>query len=145
MNPMQVEYVHMEKKQEDTYKEAIEDYRAASQARVLKLSSKSLAKALPKRQISNYFTQFRKVIALIYDYNPHNVLSSVWLSVFFMVVQIANHPLLIRRIYSDEDVIRIARKLHPIGAFGFECSLERVIEEVKSYNDFRIHQVSFFS
>lgn len=58
-----------------------------------------------------------------------------------LVVQIANHPLLIRRIYSDEDVIRIARKLHPIGAFGFECSLDRVIEEVKSYNDFRIHQV----
>lgn len=86
MNPMQVEYVHMERKQEDTYKEAIEEYRAASQARVLKLSSKSLnslAKALPKRQISNYFTQFRKVIALIYDYNPHNVLSSVWLSCFF--------------------------------------------------------------
>ncbi|CAH8383388.1 unnamed protein product [Eruca vesicaria subsp. sativa] len=114
-----VEYVHMERKQEDTYKEAIEEYRAASQARVLKLSSKSLnslAKALPKRQISNYFTQFRKI---------------------------ANHPLLIRRIYSDEDVIRIARKLHPIGAFGFECSLERVIEEVKSYNDFRIHQLLF--
>ncbi|CAH2045776.1 unnamed protein product [Thlaspi arvense] len=114
-----VEYVIMEKKQEDTYKEAIEEYRAASQARVLKLSSKSvnsLAKALPKRQISNYFTQFRKI---------------------------ANHPLLIRRIYSDEDVIRIARKLHPIGAFGFECSLERVIEEVKSYNDFRIHQLLF--
>ncbi|ESQ33096.1 hypothetical protein EUTSA_v10003689mg [Eutrema salsugineum] len=114
-----VEYVNMEKKQEDTYKEAIEEYRAASQARLLKLSSKSLnslAKALPKRQISNYFTQFRKI---------------------------ANHPLLIRRIYSDEDVIRIARKLHPIGAFGFECSLERVIEEVKSYNDFRIHQLLF--
>lgn len=62
INPMQVEYVTMERKQEDTYKEAIEEYRAASQARVLKLSSKSLAKALPKRQISNYFTQFRKVI-----------------------------------------------------------------------------------
>ncbi|KFK33420.1 hypothetical protein AALP_AA5G010400 [Arabis alpina] len=114
-----VEYVTMEQKQEDTYKEAIEDYRAASQGRLLKLSSKSLnslAKALPKRQISNYFTQFRKI---------------------------ANHPLLIRRIYSDEDVIRIARKLHPIGAFGFECSLERVIEELKSYNDFRIHQLLF--
>uniref|UniRef100_A0A1J3D7E7 Protein CHROMATIN REMODELING 19 n=1 Tax=Noccaea caerulescens TaxID=107243 RepID=A0A1J3D7E7_NOCCA len=111
-----VEYVTMERKQEDTYKEAIEEYRAASQARVVKLSSKSLAKALPKRQISNYFTQFRKI---------------------------ANHPLLIRRIYSDEDVIRIARKLHPIGAFGFECSLDRVIEEVKSYNDFRIHQLLF--
>ncbi|KAG7640249.1 P-loop containing nucleoside triphosphate hydrolase [Arabidopsis suecica] len=114
-----VEYVLMERKQEDAYKEAIEEYRAASQARLVKLSSKSLnslAKALPKRQISNYFTQFRKI---------------------------ANHPLLIRRIYSDEDVIRIARKLHPIGAFGFECSLDRVIEEVKGFNDFRIHQLLF--
>lgn len=68
INAMQVEYVLMEKKQEDTYKEAIEDYRAASQQRLVKLSSKSLntlAKALPKRQISNYFTQFRKVIVLL--------------------------------------------------------------------------------
>lgn len=56
-------------------------------------------------------------------------------------IQIANHPLLIRRIYNDEDVIRFAKKLHPKGVFGFECTLERVIEELKSYNDFSIHQV----
>ncbi|XP_010554358.1 PREDICTED: protein CHROMATIN REMODELING 19 [Tarenaya hassleriana] len=114
-----VEYVAMNKQQEDAYKEAIEEYRAASQSRLSKLSSKhlnSIAKALPKRQISNYFTQFRKI---------------------------ANHPLLIRRIYSDEDVVRIAKKLHPIGAFGFECSLERVIDEMKSYNDFSIHRLLF--
>lgn len=63
----------MEKKQEDAYKEAIEEYRAASQARLVKLSSKSLnslAKALPKRQISNYFTQFRKVILSYYVQIP---------------------------------------------------------------------------
>ncbi|XP_010527850.1 PREDICTED: protein CHROMATIN REMODELING 19-like [Tarenaya hassleriana] len=114
-----VEYVSMDKQQEAAYKEAIEEYRAASQARLSKLSSKdlnSIAKALPKRQISNYFTQFRKI---------------------------ANHPLLIRRIYSDADVVRIAKKLHPVGAFGFECSLERVIDEIKSYNDFNIHRLLF--
>ena len=55
--------------------------------------------------------------------------------------QIANHPLLVRRIYSDEDVVRFAKKLHPMGAFGFECTLDRVIEELKSYNDFSIHRV----
>lgn len=50
-----------------------------------------------------------------------------------------------RRIYTDDDVVRFAKKLHPIGAFGFECTLDRVIEELKTYNDFSIHRVTFFS
>lgn len=57
--------------------------------------------------------------------------------------QIANHPLLIRRIYNDEDVARFAKRLHYLGAFGSECSVERVVEELKSYNDFSIHRVPF--
>lgn len=63
--------------------------------------------------------------------------------IFFMCLfQIANHPLLVRHIYSDEDVVRFAKKLHPMGAFGFECNLDRVIDELKGYNDFSIHQVN---
>lgn len=116
-----VQYVIMEKQQEHAYKEAIEEYRAVSQARLTKcsdLNPKNVLEVLPRRQINNYFVQFRKI---------------------------ANHPLLIRRIYNDEDVVRFARKLHPIGAFGFECTLDRVIEELKSYNDFSIHRVIFYS
>ncbi|KAK4261645.1 hypothetical protein QN277_004610 [Acacia crassicarpa] len=112
-----VEYVVMEVQQENAYKEAIEEYRAISQTRMAKCSgpnSNNILQVLPRRQINNYFVQFRKI---------------------------ANHPLLIRRIYSDEDVIRFARKLHPVGAFGFECTLDRVIEELKSYNDFSIHRL----
>jgi len=30
-----------------------------------------------------------------------------------------------------------------MGAFGFECTLDRVIEELKNYNDFSIHRVNF--
>ncbi|KAL6187185.1 hypothetical protein ACLB2K_043300 [Fragaria x ananassa] len=114
---MQVEYVIMEKEQNDAYKEAIEEYRAVSRARIAKTSqvnTNSIIGVLPRRQISNYFVQFRKI---------------------------ANHPLLVRRIYSDEDVVRFARKLHPMGAFGFECTLDRVIEEMKSFNDFSIHRL----
>lgn len=113
----EVKYVFMEREQAEAYKEAIDEYRAASQARLAKLSGVALnnvAAVLPKRQISNYFMQFRKI---------------------------ANHPLLVRRIYSDEDVVRFARMLHPKGAFGFECTLDRVIEELKSYNDFAIHRL----
>ncbi|KAL7001425.1 Protein CHROMATIN REMODELING 19 [Sarracenia purpurea var. burkii] len=112
-----VEYVEMGKQQNAAYKEAIEEYRAASQARVLKFSeinSNNAVGILPQRQISNYFVQFRKI---------------------------ANHPLLVRRIYNDEDVVRFAKKLHPKGVFGFECTLDRVIEELKSYNDFSIHRL----
>ncbi|XP_040374278.1 protein CHROMATIN REMODELING 19 isoform X2 [Rosa chinensis] len=112
-----VEYVIMDKEQNDAYKEAIEEYRAASRARIAKTSranSNGIVGVLPRRQISNYFVQFRKI---------------------------ANHPLLVRRIYSDEDVVRFARKLHPMGAFGFECTLDRVIEEMKSFNDFSIHRL----
>ncbi|KAH9698578.1 protein CHROMATIN REMODELING 19 [Citrus sinensis] len=112
-----VEYVTMERPQEDAYRVAIEEYRAVSRARIAKLSDADLATivgVLPQRQISNYFVQFRKI---------------------------ANHPLLVRRIYSDDDVVRFAKKLHPMGAFGFECTLERVIEELKNYSDFSIHQL----
>ncbi|XP_062113112.1 protein CHROMATIN REMODELING 19 [Humulus lupulus] len=115
-----VEYVAMRKQQEDAYKEAIEEYRAASRARLEKGSenqTNSIFGVLPRRQISNYFVQFRKI---------------------------ANHPLLVRRIYSDEDVIRFARKLHPMGAFGFECTVDKVIAELKSYNDFSIHRLLLY-
>lgn len=112
-----VKFVVMGTEQSEAYKNAINEYRAACQARSAKSSdgiSNNVAGLIPKRQISNYFTQFRKI---------------------------ANHPLLIRCIYGDKDVDRIARLLYPKGAFGFECSLERAIQELKNYSDFNIHQL----
>ncbi|OMO72649.1 SNF2-related protein [Corchorus olitorius] len=110
-----VEYVTMEKKQDDAYKEAIEEYRTFSRARIAKLSESDLNNVvgiLPKRQISNYFIQFRKI---------------------------ANHPLLVRRIYNDEDVVRFAKRLHSMGVY--QCTLDRVIKELKTYNDFSVHRL----
>ncbi|CAN4123783.1 unnamed protein product [Withania somnifera] len=115
-----VRYVGMEKQQEDAYKEAIESYRAASLARVSRQSvtnSNSAAGVFSRRQISNYFLEFRKI---------------------------ANHPLLVRRIYTDDEVVRIARVMHPKGVFGFQCTVDRVIEELKSYNDFSIHKLLLY-
>ncbi|PPD74002.1 hypothetical protein GOBAR_DD29073 [Gossypium barbadense] len=110
-----VEHVIMEKQQEDAYREAIEEYRTISRARIAKLSESdmnNIVGILPQRQISNYFVQFRKI---------------------------ANHPLLVRRIYNDEDIVRFAKRLHSMGVF--ECTLDRVIEELKNYNDFSINRV----
>ncbi|KAE8696767.1 hypothetical protein F3Y22_tig00110647pilonHSYRG00219 [Hibiscus syriacus] len=53
-----VEYVIMEKQQEDAYREAIEEYHTISQARTTKLSESymnNIVGILPRRQISNYF------------------------------------------------------------------------------------------
>ncbi|XP_048136477.1 protein CHROMATIN REMODELING 19 isoform X3 [Rhodamnia argentea] len=112
-----VEFVTMDQQQEAAYIEAIEEYRAASGARLAKFSGDCLSnmnKVLPKRQISNYFFQFRKI---------------------------ANHPLLVRRLYDDGDISRFGKKLYQKGAFGFECGLERAIDEMKKYSDFSIHQL----
>lgn len=112
-----VQYVYMGSEQSMAYAKAINEYRAASEARVLKSTtckSGGVGGLLPKRQISNYFMQFRKI---------------------------ANHPLLVRQIYSDEDVVCVAKVLYPKGVFGFECSIQRAIQEIKSYNDFEIHRL----
>lgn len=110
-----VEYVFMGESQSNSYKKIIDEYRAASQC-MERFSGKKSSNftILPKNQITNYFIQFRKV---------------------------ANHPLLVRRMYSDEHVITIAKDLYPKGVFGFECNLERVIEELRGYNDFEIHKL----
>uniref|UniRef100_A0A7N0VAQ7 Uncharacterized protein n=1 Tax=Kalanchoe fedtschenkoi TaxID=63787 RepID=A0A7N0VAQ7_KALFE len=113
----QVEYVHMGNEQQKAYKEAIEEYRAAARAPVMRLyesNSNSIVVDLPQRQISNYFVQFRKI---------------------------ANHPLLVRRLYNNRDVTRFANMFYTRGTFGSNCSLERVIQELKSYSDFSIHSL----
>uniref|UniRef100_A0A1D1Z896 SWI/SNF-related matrix-associated actin-dependent regulator of chromatin subfamily A containing DEAD/H box 1 n=1 Tax=Anthurium amnicola TaxID=1678845 RepID=A0A1D1Z896_9ARAE len=112
----QVEYLYMVPEQDEAYKEAICQYRAFSQARTVKflnVTSNKNVGPLSKRQISNYFMQFRKI---------------------------ANHPLLIRHVYKDEDVVHFAKMLYSKGVFGFECGLERAIQELKNYNDFEIHR-----
>lgn len=60
---LQVEYVMMENEQADAYKEAVQEYRAASLARTEKGSyMNNPFRVFGRRQISNYFIQFRKVL-----------------------------------------------------------------------------------
>lgn len=61
----------MGKQHEDAYKEAIENYRATSQARLMKSSETcvpNVANILPRRQISNYFMEFRKVLKILHQF-----------------------------------------------------------------------------
>lgn len=66
---LQVKFVIMGIEQSNAYRNAIDEYRAACQARSGKSSddiSNNIVGPIPKRQISNYFTQFRKV-SISYD------------------------------------------------------------------------------
>lgn len=63
---MQVKYVVMGQEQSVAYNDAINDYRAASESRIMKSSVRTpmpngVCGLIPSRQISNYFMQFRKV------------------------------------------------------------------------------------
>lgn len=72
----------MVKQQEHAYREAIEEYRAVSQARLTKcsdLNSKNVLELLPRRQINNYFVQFRKVLASVHIF----ILTKILLSFLF--------------------------------------------------------------
>ena len=148
---LQIEIVEMPIDQAEAYKEALEGYRATARlAQSARASSKELTNAvdiLPRRQVSNYFTQFRKVcysyfrfrLCCIFRFTHQTLWSG--LTICSCPSQIANHPLLLRRIYTDADVDSLAKALHPRGAFGFECTLERVREELMSYSDYALHKV----
>ncbi|KAH7287647.1 hypothetical protein KP509_32G067600 [Ceratopteris richardii] len=114
-----VELLEMIPGQAQAYKEAIEEYRAAANkarsSKALTETSTNATELLPRRQISNYFTQFRKI---------------------------ANHPLLVRRLYTEADVGSLAKILHSKGAFGFECTLQRVKDELLTYSDYALHRLS---
>ncbi|XP_002960048.2 protein CHROMATIN REMODELING 19 [Selaginella moellendorffii] len=74
----------------------------------------SFTSSCPQRQVSSIFTQLRKL---------------------------ANHPLLVRRIYTNNDVEKLAKRCFQHGIFGSECTLERIVEELSSYNDYTLHKL----
>lgn len=54
----------------------------------------------------------------------------------------ANHPLLLRIYYQDEAMLKeIAKVAHTHEHFGNQCNMERVLNEIKSFSDFDLHQL----
>ncbi|GBG76516.1 hypothetical protein CBR_g22264 [Chara braunii] len=113
-----VEFVTMVPQQKQAYEAALDTWRNSVKAKMAAkngesaVSSGALSGVLTGRQILNIFSHLRKI---------------------------ANHPLLVRRLFSDEDVKFMAQILHRKQAFGDTCSLERVVEELMSENDYELH------
>jgi hypothetical protein len=54
----------------------------------------------------------------------------------------ANHPLLLRVRYQDEEVMsKIAGIAYSRGRFGNQCDYQRVRDEIDSFSDFDLHQL----
>lgn len=53
----------------------------------------------------------------------------------------ANHPLLVRRLFSDDAVAEIARVAHSRGIFGPDASPARVKEHCLELSDFQLHSL----
>ena len=51
----------------------------------------------------------------------------------------ANHPLLIRNVFDDDKVAKMAEIASSHGLYGGNCSYERVHKELSSYSDHQLH------
>jgi len=66
----------------------------------------------------------------------HEVKSS-----FIYMRKISNHPLLVRRIYKEEDVQKLAKRFYDLGVFGDQCIEEQVYDKLLSSSDFDLHKL----
>ena len=62
-------------------------------------------------------------------------------AIFVHLRKVANHPLLVRHRYTDQDLIEIADVCHKRRIFGPDARLERVQEHVSGLSDFSLHQL----
>ncbi|GMG16035.1 unnamed protein product [Phytophthora fragariaefolia] len=64
------------------------------------------------------------------------------ISIFTQLRKAANHPVLLRRHFVSEEVLEtMSRCLHRAEAFGNQCSMSRVHQELESYSDFELHDL----
>lgn len=62
-------------------------------------------------------------------------------ALFVHLRKIANHPLLVREKYTEEDVEEMSAVCHRKGAFGHEATLPMVRQHVRGLSDFALHQL----
>ncbi|CAL8461937.1 g1468 [Coccomyxa elongata] len=120
-----VELLDMTAAQADMYADAVQLLRREASAAGLQAdapgrkgaqspaAAKKLVRKLGKQKVANLFTHLRKI---------------------------AQHPLLVRRLFSDEAVAEMASLAHARGLFGEQCSAERVRDEMAGYSDFQLHR-----
>lgn len=60
--------------------------------------------------------------------------------IFSHLRKLSNHPLLIRSLFTNEDVQALAKLASNYQLFGDQCTLKMVEEELNGYSDYQIHE-----
>ncbi|KAG1655262.1 hypothetical protein FOA52_009819 [Chlamydomonas sp. UWO 241] len=63
-------------------------------------------------------------------------------NIFTHLRKVAQHPLLVRNLYSDEQIARMAELSSEHGLFGGNCTYDRVLKELTGYSDHQLHTFS---
>ncbi|KAL0034958.1 hypothetical protein WJX79_002584 [Trebouxia sp. C0005] len=110
--------VEMTRQQTKMYHKAVQHLRAKigandkGQGRKTVPEGQAVVKQLGKQQVDSLFTHLRKI---------------------------AQHPLLVRNLFSDAQVQRLVSLAHQRQLFGGGCSQARISEELMTYSDHRLH------
>ncbi|KAF1778045.1 P-loop containing nucleoside triphosphate hydrolase [Phytophthora cactorum] len=134
------ELVKVGEEQRKAYTELLE---SVVKRREAQAARKAAAKELKKNKGKDHKAE-RRLRELMGTYATPSGDEPTAMSIFTQLRKAANHPVLLRRHFvSDEVLETLSRCLHRAEAFGNQCSISRVRQELESYSDFELHDLCF--
>ncbi|KAG2771510.1 Protein CHROMATIN REMODELING 19 [Phytophthora cactorum] len=132
------ELVKVGEEQRKAYTELLE---SVVKRREAQAARKAAAKELKKNKGKDHKAE-RRLRELMGTYATPSGGEPTAMSIFTQLRKAANHPVLLRRHFvSDEVLETLSRCLHRAEAFGNQCSISRVRQELESYSDFELHDL----
>ncbi|KAG1709114.1 hypothetical protein DVH05_022746 [Phytophthora capsici] len=134
-----VELIKVGEDQRKAYTDILESVIKRKEAQA---AQKAAAKELKKKKKNKDEKADSKLRKLTNPYAAPSKGDPSAISIFTQLRKAANHPVLLRRHFVSEDVLEtMSRCLHRAEAFGNQCSMSRVRQELETYSDFELHDL----
>ncbi|KAG7394146.1 hypothetical protein PHYBOEH_005601 [Phytophthora boehmeriae] len=133
-----VEFMKVGEQQQKAYTDLLESVIKRKDAK----AARKLAAKERKRNKGKDTKADRKLRQLMDSYAEPPGGEPTAIAIFTQLRKAANHPVLLRRHFvSDEVLDTMSMCLHRAEAFGNQCSITRVRQELESYSDFELHDL----
>ncbi|EEY61840.1 ATP-dependent helicase, putative [Phytophthora infestans T30-4] len=133
-----IELVKVGDEQRKAYTELLE---SVVKRREAQAALKAAAKERKKNKSKDHKAE-RRLWDLMGTYATPSGGEPTAMSIFTQLRKAANHPVLLRRHFVSDQVLEtLSRCLHRAEAFGNQCSISRVRQELESYSDFELHDL----
>ncbi|RLN20870.1 hypothetical protein BBO99_00005434 [Phytophthora kernoviae] len=133
-----VEFMKVGEQQQKAYTDLLESVIKRKDAQ----AARKLAAKERKRNKNKDTKADRKLRQLMDSYAEPPGGEPTAIAIFTQLRKAANHPVLLRRHFvSDEVLDTMSMCLHRAEAFGNQCSITRVRQELESYSDFELHDL----